>query len=319
MKLRTEITSCFQKAILHHGRPVMLLGSCFSDNIGARLSHELFEVTVNPTGTLFNPKSIADAFNRILSGQPFDESELFEYRGLWHSPMHHSRFSRTSVRETLDAINSELERAHRQLPLYETIFITLGSTRTFFDRERGIVVANCHKLPAERFEESDLTLQMATDTLRSIVKAVKAPNIVFTVSPVRHTAYGLETNALAKATLRLACAEMESEDSRVIYFPAYEIMNDDLRDYRFYDADLKHPSGIAVDYIYENLCTRFMDAQTRDLARQCGKLSLRLKHRCDPGNPESELFSRQTRESVAELLKRFPHLERALCSANNIL
>lgn len=319
MKLRTEIQSAPQRAIIHHGRPVMLLGSCFSDNIGARLAADLFEVTVNPTGTLFNPLSIADALERIASGRPFEPDELFEHRGLWHSPMHHSRFSRRTQADTLEAINSELLAAHSRLPQCETLFVTLGSTRTFTDRLSGRVVANCHKLPADRFDEADMTLDEATAALRRILDATPAPNVVLTVSPVRHTAYGLEANALAKATLRLACAATCAADPRALYFPAYEIMTDDLRDYRFYDADLKHPAPIAVDYIYENLCTRLMDQPTRHLAGLCGKLSLRLRHRIDPTNPESESFTLQTRRMAAGLLQQYPQLERAIQIAKSAL
>ncbi len=319
MKLRTELKSTFEKAVVHHGRPAMLIGSCFSDNIGARLSKDLFEVLINPTGTLFNPRSIADAMERIAAGRLLSEDELFEYRGLWHSPLHHSRFSRRTPGETLECINAGIAEAHSLLPNCETVFITLGSTRTFFDRERRMVVANCHKLPADRFIESDLSLANVTIELNRILRAVACANIVLTVSPVRHTAYGLEANALAKATLRIACAQAASADSRVIYFPAYEIMTDDLRDYRFYDADLKHPTPLAVDYIYEHLCTRFMDSATRTLARQCAKLSGRLGHRCDPNNPETEIFNGETQELASELLKHNPCLKRAISEAINRL
>lgn len=286
MKFRTEIEPIpGLQGVIDHSQPVVMLGSCFTDNIGARLAEGGFDVDVNPAGTLFNPLSILSTLERIADGRRFTADDLVrDADGVWHSFDLHSRFSSRDAAKVTARANDRFDRAARAFRNAGVAIITLGSA-VVFEHVSGRVVANCHKFPAADFTRVALTLETTVGALRDIVGTLRRMSpgvrVIFTVSPVRHTAYGLHGNQLSKATLLLAVDTIvgRSASNDIIYYPAYEIVNDDLRDYRFYDEDLKHPSKMAVDYIYDHFQSTFFTAATRDKARMAARQARQQAHR----------------------------------------
>lgn len=284
MDFRTEITpSRGQEGIITHHQPVVLVGSCFTDNIGGCLADELFDVTVNPFGPIYNPASINTALEIIASRRHVREEDLFEHEGAVHSFMFHSRFSAPTGAEAMLKMNSSIEASHEALAKASTLIVTLGTTRTYRHIDMDKVVANCHKQPASAFEECSLSLDDCTDALCSITDIARSLNpgihIIFTVSPLRYLNYGAHGNTIAKATLQLAIERTRGLRDGIMYFPAFEIMMDDLRDYRFYAEDMKHPTQQAVRYIYDIFSNTYFNSQTRDIAALGRRITRRLSHR----------------------------------------
>lgn len=237
--------------------PVWTVGSCFSDEIGRRMAAGGFDVLPNPLGTLFNPASICRQLRRVADGTPYDASGLYELNGFWHSPDFHSSFSDPDRDAALKKMNGAVSSLHHALPSLRWLMITLGSARAFVAKDTGCVVANCHKLPAACFEIRDLSLDEIvadlTTTLTLLRSHAPQMRVILTVSPVRHKSYGMHADKLSKARLLLAADAVCNAMDDTVYFPAYEILDDELRDYRFYAADMVHPSEAAAEYIY----TRF--------------------------------------------------------------
>lgn len=318
LKLRTEVKplkGC--EGLISHNDRILLLGSCFSDNIGSRLEADLFDAEVNPFGALYNPFSIYLALQRLAERRPVTLEELFQHNGLWHSFYFHSAFSSSSSENALEKMNESLDRGANQLRNATVIIVTLGSARGFA-LKKGVAVANCHKMPAASFDEFEMdssevaeSIKAAIDTIRSVNKQAK---MIFTVSPIRHTGYGLHKNALSKAALLLGLHRViEEHPNTTVYFPAFEIMMDDLRDYRFYAEDMKHPSAVAVDYIYEVFIESFMTADTRAMALDCRSFTRRINHRPLSMSPEAISTELATRREMKEnFLRAYPVVRQAL-------
>lgn len=256
-----------------HDHPIVLLGSCFTDNIGAQLLKRGFDAAVNPCGTLYNPASIASTLLDVLYQRPYTSDDIFQHEGKWHSFSHHSRFSAPTQKECLDKINAATELAAEKLRTASTLIVTFGTAYVFRHRETNQVVANCHKLHPDTFTREMLSHTQIHGLWKKMVRELLARNpklrIIFTVSPIRHTADGTHGNTLSKATLLLAIDRLVADfQENVTYFPAYEIMMDDLRDYRFYAADMVHPSEVAVDYIYSIFADSVMTSATQTLAAE---------------------------------------------------
>ena len=265
LKLQTpvEISPSHVGVSLHDS--IVVLGSCFADNIGERLLHAGFDACVNPFGTLYNPVSLANAVARLSSGVPFSERECVEMgagAGLICSFSHHTSFARPTAAEFLDAANSSLALAHEKWTAATRVILTLGTVYTFV--HEGEVVANCLKRPAAEFDRLPLSLDQTVAVLSRIVASNPDKEFIFTVSPVRHMADGAHGNQLSKSTLLLAVEEVvKAFPLRCAYFPAYEILLDELRDYRFYADDMSHPSPLAVSYIWERFCDAAVPASER--------------------------------------------------------
>lgn len=273
MRFRTEETTKFISPLLGYDKPVALLGSCFSDNMAERLRRDLFEVTVNPFGPLYNPASLCSVLTRIVEAKTYTIEELFQGPdGLWHSFDHNTSFSASTPEESLARINAALNEAHDSLSKAQVLFVTLGTAWVFYHGDDNIV-ANCHKLPQREFVRRLLSVDQVADYLGQITGLVDC-QCVFTVSPIRHLADGLHGNTLSKSVLHLAI-----EKAGIEYFPAYEMLIDDLRDYRFYAADMKHPSEVAADYIYEKLLGTYASVDTRARIPECRAISARRAHR----------------------------------------
>ena len=269
MKLQTTIEIAPSDWKIGYEDHILMLGSCFSDEIGAQMAQRGLNVTVNPFGTLYNPLSIAQAINSQFS---ILNSQLIEYGGLWHSMMHHGSFSRPTKEATEQAVKDSVEMMQRALDEASVIIVTFGTAWVY--EMNGEIVANCHKLPESSFTRRRLSVDEIVEAWKPIIARFPDKHWIFTVSPIRHIRDGLHENQLSKATLQMAIEQLSSLEGRpggVCYFPSYEILLDELRDYRFYADDLVHPSSLAVEYIWERFANTFCTPQTRN------EMNIRLK------------------------------------------
>ncbi len=309
----TEVELPAARGMIAHGRRILTVGSCFADEIGAKLADDLFDITVNPFGALYNPLSILRAFRLMEEAPEIREDSLISSQGLWHSPDFHSRFSSPDRRELASALTMRVKALHDLLPELETVIVTLGSARAFLNKATGTVAANCHKLPASEFTLFDITAEETADTLAEILALLRRHNphikLVVTVS---HKAYGLHTDRLSKARLLLGADTFCSRTSGdAVYFPAYELLQDELRDYRFYADDMVHPSTAAVNHIYECFGRSFFSEETADLAARAHKIVMRLRHR--PLNPATAEATRAGAvEAARQFAGRYPAVGRPL-------
>ena len=314
MDFRTTIHPREGDNFMRHSDKMMLIGSCFSDNIGAKLKDAMVDVTVNPFGTIFNPLSIAASLHKIIEGEVVAGADLFLSNGVWSCYDFHSRFSMADKDAALNKMNRSIEEAHRHLSQCKTLIVTLGTAVVYRRRDTGEVVSNCHKVPQHEFTRRLASVEEVTDALSAVMKRLHEYNpelrVLFTVSPIRHIADGLEINSLSKATLRVAINNVVRQFKDFAgYFPAYEIVMDDLRDYRFYAADMVHPSDVAIEYIWQTFqATYFDDRSTQAIAR-CERVSKRLKHRPMSNNPDVVArFNADTQAVIANLKKEYPYI-----------
>ena len=315
MQFRTaiDISKCVMPP-LKHSDGVLMLGSCFSDKIGARLINGMVDVVVNPFGTTYNPLSLSSCVEWLVSGRMVADSELFAANGVYNHFMFHSRFSGVDAQGTAQAMNASLAKGRGQLASCSHLFVTLGTSFVYRLADSGEVVNNCHKLPSSRFLRSLCSIDELTSAIGSIATMVHefnpAAKVVFTVSPIRHLADGLAMNHLSKSLLTVATHTVVSANAGYCYyFPAFEILNDDLRDYRFYAADMAHPSELAVDYIWTLFKEAFFAPVERQGVEQCERLSRMLAHR--PVNPNADVvaqFRRKCASALAEVIRQWPHI-----------
>ena len=314
MEFRTTVKTGENRSWLHHSDHVVLLGSCFSDNIGAKMQGALIRATVNPMGTLYNPMSIARGVQRLIDNEPIAGRDLFMQGGVWNSYDFHSRHSLPDKQATIDRMNQRIQQGHDVLSHAQLLTITLGTAMVYRLRSTGEVVANCHKVPQHEFERKMATVQemarVLDDMLTSLHEFNPALRVILTVSPIRHIADGLDTNSLSKAALRVAIQEaLANRRDWCDYFPAYEIMLDDLRDYRFYASDMVHPSDVAVEYIWQAFQATYLDDRSALAVARCERIHKRLQHRPMSSNRETvDRFNADTASVVRNLIKEYPYL-----------
>lgn len=302
---------------INYQNPILSVGSCFAENIGSRLSNLKFKTLLNPFGILYNPISIFETIKRLQSNQPFDELELIENQGLWHSFAHHGEFSNPDKSAVLNKINQSLSVGHEFLKNTEILILTFGTAHVFEYKKTGKVVANCHKIPGSEFERRRLKIEEVSETLIGILQLIQNINpkikIIFTVSPVRHIRDGLTENQKSKATLLLAIdAVQKANPESVFYFPAYEIVLDDLRDYRFFKEDLIHPNDTSIQYVWQYFESAFFTENTVKIIRKIEKINKAAAHR--PLNPLSKShrdFLKNQLLEIEKLKKEYPFLELA--------
>jgi hypothetical protein len=285
---RTEFNFPPSSFKINHASALVLTGSCFSENIGRSLTERKFKVLSNPYGILFNPRSIARSVNEIIEGKIYGEKDLVLHNGVYHSMQHHSRFSGTDKNAVLQSINSAVKEAGAILRDASFIFITVGTAIVY--RMQDHTVGNCHKMPGSLFEKKMLSVNEVVDCFDDMIVSLQKFNsglqIVFTLSPVRHLKEGFEENQVSKSVLRAAMHESIQKHTNVSYFPAYELVMDDLRDYRFYDTDMVHPSAEAVYYVWQKFAGHYFDEKTKSLVSRIEQLNTALAHR--PHFPESD-------------------------------
>lgn len=314
MDFRTAILPKDARSILSHSDAVMLVGSCFSDHIGSRMGDALMRVLVNPLGTVYNPLSVCGTLKHLVSGAPVAGSELFLANGVWNSFEFHSRYSLPDKAAALEKMNRSIARGHDFLEMAQCLIVTLGTSVVYRRRDTGVVVSNCHKVPQHEFARSMASIDEMTGALREMLEMLHEFNpalrVIFTISPIRHIADGLETNSLSKAMLRVAVEQAQhSHPGFTGYFPSYEIMLDDLRDYRFYAADMVHPSEVAIEYIWQLFQASYFDDQSAQAIARCERASKRLKHRPMSSNHDVvKRFNADTKAVLRNLVKVYPYL-----------
>ena len=316
MDFRTQTERISLNPRLRHSDKVLVMGSCFAEHIGERLARMKFRTLVNPYGVLYNPLSIATGLGCLIERRPFELEELHEFPdGGWNTWLHHSQYSKPNKEEALQHINTRFVEAAIRLTEADMLILTLGTAWVYRLAETGEVVGNCHKVADRQFERERLTAQeIVAELSRILCRAFEInPNlrVLFTVSPVRHLKDGLHGNQLSKATLLLAVDELcRTMPERCYYFPAYEIVVDELRDYRFYADDMAHPSTQAVRYVWECFVKHCINDEAQRFMEQWEKIARAMEHR--PFQPNSEQYKRfmeQTRDKILALKERYPYLE----------
>lgn len=299
MIFRSTIHIPKAKQTITHQQRVLCMGSCFAQNIARKLTEHGFEA-VNPFGALYNPLSIAQAFAYIQQGTPVAQDQLIEHNEQWHHMDFHSDFSHSNPHTALAQINNAIAQGHQAWKNSQVLIITLGTAWCYTWNPTGQVVGNCHRLPAVQFTRRRLSLTEVVDTLQTLCLQAPDKHIILTVSPIRHWKDGAHQNNLSKALLLLACEQMEQRFNNVTYFPSYEIMMDELRDYRFYAEDMMHPSPMAVQYIWERFAETYFNATTQQACAERLKITHMQQHR--PSDTQSEAYQ-QLQEKIAQQLE----------------
>lgn len=318
MVFRTEIDIKDNIPLISHDSSILTLGSCFATEIGNVLEKRLYDILVNPTGPLYNPISIENIINHVVSKKSYLSSDLVRNSdgGLFHSLYHHSVFSNEDANKVLDKINRTNDLILSYLRKDNlVVIITLGSARAFRFKSDKRVVANCHKLSSNLFETIDIETEEITTVLNKTISNIRNINndskIIFTVSPIRHKSYGLHNDKLSKAKLLIAVDRAIKEGQNLFYFPSYEIMMDDLRDYRFYAQDMLHPNDTAIEYIYGKFEEAYMDDKEKVLGKDCLALFKRVTHRPIIGS-KNDSFNNKTGEIASEISSKYPKIQDAL-------
>ena len=314
MNFRTQVELPERETEIRHSERIMLFGSCFAENIGNLLKENKFRCDVNPFGVLYNPLSIANALNQILEGKEYREEDLFFSGGLWHSWMHHSDFSAPSQEEALALVNSRLTKAKENLAKADWLVMTWGTAYVYIHQEMQKVVGNCHKQPDKTFRRLMLNAEAFVEECRDVLKKCREVNpnlkVLFTVSPIRHAKDGMHGNQLSKATLLLAIDEICRTCQNCLYFPSYEIVMDELRDYRFYSDDMIHLSSKAVEYIWECFSRCYFSKETQAIMKEWAEVKRALDHK--PFRPNSDAyraFLSQIVLKIMQMKEKFPYLE----------
>jgi lysophospholipase L1-like esterase len=285
-------------AQIHYSDAVLSMGSCFSGHIGEKMANYKFDVLSNPFGTIYNPISIIQLIKNALD-EKMDSEELIEVQGVYYHWQAHSAISAMNEDELLSSLKKQIRKTHHQLIKSDWIIITFGSAYVYKLKTSGKIVANCHKVPKSEFTKELLTVKEITLAFKSLLKTLKPSNIkaniLLTISPVRHIKDGLIENNLSKSILIQAVQELVNTNEQVHYFPAYEIMIDELRDYRFYKEDLVHPSEQAVNYIWDRLVSGLFDHESQKFVEDWTKLLKAINHRpFHPNTTEHQQFIQNT-------------------------
>ena len=301
MKLYTPVEIAPSARKIGYGDKILLLGSCFADNIGEKFGEHYFQATINPYGTLYNPASIARSITD--SQYPIPNSQIIHHNGLWHSMMHHGAFSGVDKMEVMARCEQSREQQQCALREATTVIVTFGTAWVY--EMDGQVVANCHKLPANRFTRRCLAVDEIVEMWQPIVASMPDKHWIFTVSPIRHVKDGLHANQVSKAILLQAVDEVGQS-----YFPSYEIMMDELRDYRFYAEDMVHPSQVAVDYIWQRFVDTYMTEDTQGEMRTLHQLWLDRQHRfLHPDSEEAMRFRQHIEKRTMALKAIYPWIQ----------
>lgn len=306
MDFRTLVDLPLKQLSINHSHRIMTIGSCFADNIGKKLIENKFQCIVNPFGVLYNPYSIMNILWKLEKDEFDTEDDLFFHNGLWHSYWHHGSFSNASKEICLAGINDKLRQIKEELKTMDYVIVTLGTSVVYEHKEKHIIVGNCHKLPKNHFgkyipnsENISVKISLIADSFTSCLGSAK---VIFTVSPIRHLSDGALTNHISKSLLMKPFTEdffLSFYRGKVFYFPAYEIMMDELRDYRYYAEDMIHPSSLAIDYIWECFGKSYFDKDTKMLVKEYDEIRKALNHK--PFHAESEEYKSFLRQIVLKI------------------
>ncbi len=302
---RTELHPRKSEQYINHTTPIVTIGSCFSDQIGAYFIKNKFKITSNPFGTVYNPISICKLLQLTIDSRYPKQNTYLTHQHLHANYDFHSSFSSYDQSEITTSIESAIQQTHEKLKVAQYLIITLGTAFVYERVDNNEIVANCHKVPAKAFRKRLLSETEITHSICDLKDRLSSLNpdlkIILTVSPVRHIKDTLELNSVSKSLLRIACNQLVNQYDSIHYFPSYELLLDDLRDYRFYKADMIHPNEVAEDYIWEKFQETYFDKNTITLLKEWKKLSAAIGHR--PFNAESDEHQKFLKETISKLKK----------------
>lgn len=286
---RTELKTKTSLHPIQSDHNIISLGSCFAEHIGTRLYDHKFNVQKNPFGIVFNPLSIFELVETAFYRSSFSESSFLERDGIHFNFKAHSELNAKSETELESKINTQRNRLKKALGRSNFIILTFGTAWVYEQKKTRMLVANCHKVPATEFNKRLLSTEEITSSFMALKELLQTKNpelkFILSVSPVRHIKDTIELNAVSKSVLRLACHHISQFTDDVSYFPAYEFMMDDLRDYRFYDRDMIHPNTIAIEYIWQKFQTAYFDNETQLFIKEWSEIKSALNHK--PFHPQS--------------------------------
>ncbi len=334
MQFRTEIPIISSDFPIDYHSKILFLGSCFAENIGSKFEYYKFQATINPFGIIFNAVSLEKLIKRAVEKNYFDEKDIFFHNDLWHCYEVHSELSNANKEEFLEKLNQLIDSSNQQILKLTHCLITLGTSWVYRHKTSNEIVANCHKVPQKEFTKELLSAAQNQLSLQNIVSLIQSINprvkFVFTVSPVRHIKDGFFENNVSKAnlfsaihTLLLSRAELRDKiqndtlqildsartDSSINYFPSFEIVMDELRDYRFFEADMLHPNALAIDYIWEKFSQSYFNSETSSIMKEVEIIQKGLAHR--PFNPNTEAhqkFLTDLQKKIDKLVSNNPSI-----------
>ena len=308
----------FQPAIsqhkITHQDEVLFIGSCFSEHIAGKMIDLKFHVKTNPLGIVFNPNSIVSSLNRIIHKKYFKEGDIFEKEGFWYSLEAHSSVYATSQKELLNSLNHLIDVWNNELKKANYLIITLGTAYAYKHKQQEKIVANCHKLPQAIFEKVLLENHEIIVDFQELIEEVKAVNPhlkwMFTVSPVKHLRDGVVENNLSKAILIQAVHQLVKQNTNCFYFPAYELVTDDLRDYRFYESDMAHPNSQAINYVWKKFSEVYFNDVTNSINERLQHIHQAYNHRLFNKTTETSLkFKNNFLQKCVILQSEFNYLD----------
>jgi hypothetical protein len=314
MEFRTKVEIPPSNLKIDYQSNILFIGSCFADNIGSKLKNLKFLVEHNPFGVLYNPISINNNLEILLEKKLFSDPDLYWFNNKWISFSHFSAFSNANKEKCLEKINASILSASKLLAKAKFLFITFGTSWVYEFVETGKIVANCHKIPANKFRRFLLNINDIVNAYRHLIQIIRKINfhceIIFTVSPIRHWKDGAIQNQVSKSILILAIQELLKEFDNTGYFPAYEIFMDELRDYRFYANDMLHPSDFALEYTWQRFSETYISNNTRPVIKDIEKLINAWKHSpINPGSRDYKAFLKKQLEIIETLEIKYPFLD----------
>jgi len=309
MKFRTEITSPKYPFQIDYHTKIFGLGSCFVDHMKKKFDYYQFQTQINPFGVIFNPVSIKNTLNIVVKKGYFTKDDLFFHQNAWKSYQLHSVFNCTTAPKLLDDVNDKIIKAHQFLSQSNVLLITLGTAWIYRLKSSNEIVTNCHKVPQQEFTKELLSATEIIDNLQEIIRLAKTLSkdiqILFTLSPIRHLKDGFVENNVSKARLIDAIYQVVDQE-KSFYFPSYEMLMDDLRDYRFYKEDMIHPNQMAVDYIWQKLQASLMYENTMQICKQVDKIRKSLQHKAfDENSAQYQQFLEKIDKQIVTLQKKY--------------
>jgi len=314
VKLQTQLPLETQAPAIDYHSKLVLLGSCFAENMAEKFSYYKFQNEVNPLGVMFHPVAILDLLTRAHQNNLYSEKDVFFSHGCWQSFRAHSRLNSTSQPEVLECLNTTLKSTQNHLKNASHVILTFGTAWVYEHIESKTIVANCHKQPQKEFEKSILSVDQLQDTFKAILSILKSfhpdVTVLFSISPVRHLKDGFVENNQSKSHLIAALHAVINTTENTHYFPSYELLMDELRDYRFYKEDMVHPNPIAINYIWEKFQSIWIDTETTSIIQEVSQLQKGFAHK--PFNPLAEehgVFLSTLAKKAKALESRFPFMK----------
>jgi hypothetical protein len=314
MELRTTFKVDPSPFRIIYDDSILFIGSCFASSIGARMESGKMKVMINPSGTVYNPVSVCNTLDIITAEREFSHDDLYFNDGNWLSFYHYTDFSSEDPDKVLTKINTRMKEASGFLKKAKFLFITLGTARVYRWLKTGLVVSNCHKIPSGQFSSEllpvDEIVTLFTNQLDKLNQLYPQLKVVFTISPVRHMKDGAHGNQVSKSVLFLAVEKLLQHSSHPRYFPAYELVMDDLRDYRFYSDDMLHPSGAAISYVWNAFAESYFDNDTLKHFNDAVRITKACSHRFNTDNSsKKKIFAEMMLKQVSEIEKRVPSID----------